>query len=61
MSSSVTFCNRCGACLWAGTKVCSDCGSEDIAPTLNEVYNDIFSNNIEEAILDERKTNTKDS
>lgn len=39
MSGSVTRCLNCGVNVWAGTKICPECGSDNIAPTLREFYN----------------------
>lgn len=38
MSGSITYCSNCKATVWAGTIICPECGSPDIAPTLREVH-----------------------
>lgn len=38
MSGSVTQCLDCHSNVWAGTKVCPECGSNNIAITLREAH-----------------------
>ena len=46
MSGSIVQCLKCGAWNWAGVKECTNCGSDELTLSLDQVYYAMFGKHI---------------